>query len=65
MYELKVLKLLLISSFFVQEDIERFDPLDENMETLLSNDGGDGKGSYGTIKQSPAEHQKASTKGKT
>ena len=47
----------------MQEDIERFDPLDENMETLLSHDGGDGRDIYGTIKQSHTEHQKESSKG--
>ncbi|KAA3474870.1 transcriptional corepressor LEUNIG_HOMOLOG-like isoform X3 [Gossypium australe] len=45
------------------EDIERFDPLDENSETLLSHDGSDVRGIYGTVKQSPNEHQKESVKG--
>jgi len=48
----------------LQEDIERFDPLDENTETLLSHDGSDVRGIYGTVKQSPNEHQKESVKGK-
>ena len=48
----------------MQEDIESFDSFDENMETLLSHDGGDGRDIYGTIKQSPTEHQKESAKGK-
>ncbi|KAB2003713.1 hypothetical protein ES319_D11G150000v1 [Gossypium barbadense] len=47
------------------EDIERFDPLDENTETLLSHDGSDVRGIYGTVKQSPNEHQKESVKGFT
>ncbi|XVF81164.1 hypothetical protein PTKIN_Ptkin15bG0134900 [Pterospermum kingtungense] len=55
----------LTSSSNLLEDIERFDALDENMETLLSNDGGDGRDIYGTIKQSPTEHQKQSAKGFT
>lgn len=37
--------------------------LDDNVESFLSNDGGDGGNLYGTIKQSPAEHQKESSKG--
>ncbi|XVF32214.1 hypothetical protein REPUB_Repub17cG0062300 [Reevesia pubescens] len=56
---------VLTSSSNLLEDIERFDPLDENMETLLSHDGSDGGGIYGAIKQSPTEHQKESAKGFT
>ncbi|KAK6238895.1 hypothetical protein QUC31_004364 [Theobroma cacao] len=55
----------LTSSSNLLEDIDRFDPLDENMETLLSHDGGDGRDIYGTVKQSPSEHQKESAKGFT
>ncbi|XP_022771439.1 transcriptional corepressor LEUNIG_HOMOLOG-like isoform X2 [Durio zibethinus] len=55
----------LTSSSNLLEDIERFDPLEENMETLLPHDGSDGRDIYGTIKQNPAEHQKESTKGLT
>ncbi|XP_021300658.1 transcriptional corepressor LEUNIG_HOMOLOG-like [Herrania umbratica] len=55
----------LTSSSNMLEDIDRFDPLDENMETLLSHDGGDGRDIYGTVKQSPSEHQKESAKGFT
>lgn len=38
--------------------------LDDNVESFLSNDGGDGGNLYGTLKQSPTEHQKESSKGK-
>ncbi|XP_012490818.1 transcriptional corepressor LEUNIG_HOMOLOG isoform X4 [Gossypium raimondii] len=55
----------LSSSSNLLEDIERFDPLDENTETLLSHDGSDVRGIYGTVKQSPNEHQKESVKGFT
>lgn len=37
--------------------------LDDNVESFLSNDG-DGGNLYGAIKQSPAEQQKESSKGK-
>lgn len=36
--------------------------LDDNVESFLSNDAGDGGNLYGTIKQSPAEEQKESSK---
>ena len=39
------------------------DALDDNVESFLSNDGGDGGNLYGTVKQSPAEQQKESSKG--
>ncbi|KAB2057098.1 hypothetical protein ES319_A11G147600v1 [Gossypium barbadense] len=55
----------LSSSSNLLEDIERFDPLDENTETLLSHDGSDVRGICGTVKQSPNEHQKESVKGFT
>ncbi|GLT24969.1 hypothetical protein SLA2020_001280 [Shorea laevis] len=55
----------LTSSSNLLDDMERFDALDENMETLLSHDGGDGRDLYGSSKQSPAEHQKESSKGFT
>jgi hypothetical protein len=32
--------------------------LDDNVESFLSNDAGDGANLYGTIKQSPAEQPK-------
>lgn len=46
--------------------MERFgdvDALDDNVESFLSNDGGDGGNLYGTVKQSQAEQQKESSKG--
>ncbi|XVE78074.1 hypothetical protein DITRI_Ditri13aG0114900 [Diplodiscus trichospermus] len=55
----------LTSSSNLLEDIEKFDPLDENMETLLSQDGSDGRDIYGNIKASPTENQKESAKGFT
>ncbi|KAH1081521.1 hypothetical protein J1N35_021282 [Gossypium stocksii] len=55
----------LSSSSNLLEDIERFDPLDDNTETLLSHDGSDVRGIYGTVKQIPNEHQKESVKGFT
>ncbi|KAB1213272.1 Transcriptional corepressor LEUNIG [Morella rubra] len=48
------------------EDMEQFgdvNALDDNVESFLSHDGGDGGNLYGTVKQSPAEHQKESSKG--
>lgn len=52
--------------FINQDDIERFGDvgaLDDNVESFLSNDGGDGGNLYGSVKQSPAEQQKESSKG--
>ena len=37
--------------------------LDDNVESLLSHDGGDGGNLYGALKQSPTENQKESSKG--
>ncbi|KAI5430030.1 hypothetical protein KIW84_034562 [Lathyrus oleraceus] len=57
----------LASSSNLLDDIERFGDvgaLDDNVESFLSNDGGDGGNLYGAIKQSPAEQQKESSKGK-
>lgn len=51
-------------SFWWQEDIERFGDvgsIDDNMESLLSHDGGDGRDLYGALKQSPTEYQKESS----
>lgn len=39
------------------------DALDDNVESFLSNDGVDGGNLYGTVKQSPAEQLKESSKG--
>ena len=50
----------------MQDDIERFGDvgsLEDNVESFLSNDGGDGRDLYGTLKQSPKQHQKDSSKG--
>ncbi|XP_047167896.1 transcriptional corepressor LEUNIG_HOMOLOG-like isoform X1 [Vigna umbellata] len=58
----------LASSSNLLEDMERFgdvDALDDNVESFLSNDGGDGGNLYGAVKQSPAEQQKESSKGFT
>ncbi|QCD97268.1 hypothetical protein DEO72_LG6g1978 [Vigna unguiculata] len=41
------------------------DWVDDNVESFLSNDGGDGGNVYGAVKQSPAEQQKESSKGFT
>ncbi|KAI4354397.1 hypothetical protein L6164_003262 [Bauhinia variegata] len=57
----------LASSSNLLEDMERFGDvgtLEDNVESLLSNDG-DGSNLYGTVKPSPAEHQKESAKGFT
>ncbi|PPD72101.1 hypothetical protein GOBAR_DD31008 [Gossypium barbadense] len=54
----------LTSSSNLLEDMDRFDPLDENMESLLSHES-DSRDIYGTIKQCPPEHPKASAKGFT
>lgn len=37
--------------------------LDDNIEQFLRPDGGDGRDLYGTLKQSPTEHPKESSKG--
>ncbi|KAK8588435.1 hypothetical protein V6N13_087359 [Hibiscus sabdariffa] len=55
----------LTSSSNLLEDIERLDPLDENMGTLVSHDGSDVRGIYGTVKRSPTVHQKESVEGFT
>lgn len=58
----------LASSSNLLEDMERFgdvSALDDNVESLLSHDGGDGGNLYGALKQSPAENQKESSKGFT
>ncbi|KRG99806.2 hypothetical protein GLYMA_18G171100v4 [Glycine max] len=58
----------LASSSNLLDDMDRFgdvDALDDNVESFLSNDGGDGGNLYGTVKQSPAEQQKESSKGFT
>ncbi|KAG4139660.1 hypothetical protein ERO13_D07G207700v2 [Gossypium hirsutum] len=54
----------LTSSSNLLEDMDRFDPLDENMESLLSHES-DSRDIYGTIKQYPPEHPKESAKGFT
>ncbi|MCI02338.1 transcriptional corepressor LEUNIG-like, partial [Trifolium medium] len=51
----------LASSSNLLDDMERFGDvgaLDDNVESFLSNDAGDGANLYGTIKQSPAEQPK-------
>lgn len=47
----------------MQDDIERFGALDENMESLLSHEGVDGRDNYGNLKQATIERQKESSKG--
>ena len=37
--------------------------LDDNMDSFLSHDGGDGRDLYGTLKQGPTEHKTESSKG--
>lgn len=57
-----------LASSNLLEDIDRFGDvgsLEDNVESFLSNDGGDGCNLYGTIKQSPAELQKEPSKGFT
>ncbi|KAH1054642.1 hypothetical protein GYH30_023433 [Glycine max] len=56
----------LASSSNLLDDMDRFgdvDALDDNVESFLSNDGVDGGNLYGTVKQSPAEQLKESSKG--
>lgn len=58
----------LASSSNLLEDMERFgdvSALDDNVESFLSHDGGDGGNFYGTLKQSHTEHPKDSSKGFT
>ncbi|XP_030454699.1 transcriptional corepressor LEUNIG_HOMOLOG-like isoform X2 [Syzygium oleosum] len=53
------------SSTNLLEDVERFGDvgsLDDNVESLLSHESGDGSNIYGTAKQSPPERQKESSK---
>ncbi|XP_048131686.1 transcriptional corepressor LEUNIG_HOMOLOG-like isoform X2 [Rhodamnia argentea] len=53
------------SSTNLLEDVDRFGDvgsLDDNVESLLSHESGDGSNIYGTVKQSPPEHQKKSSK---
>ncbi|KAM2733054.1 hypothetical protein EV2_036532 [Malus domestica] len=63
-----VLTLLLTESFSVQDDTERFGDvgsLEDNVESFLSNDGGDRRDLYVTLKQSPKQRHKDSSKGFT
>ncbi|KAB2602111.1 transcriptional corepressor LEUNIG-like [Pyrus ussuriensis x Pyrus communis] len=56
------------SSSNLLDDIDRFGDvgsLEDNVESFLSNDGGDGRDLYGTLKQSPKQHHKDSSKGFT
>ncbi|XP_021763452.1 transcriptional corepressor LEUNIG_HOMOLOG-like isoform X1 [Chenopodium quinoa] len=56
----------LASSSNQLDDIEQFGDvgsLDDNVESFLSHDGGDGKDLYGSIKQSPAEPKPEPSKG--
>ncbi|PRQ25556.1 putative transcription factor WD40-like family [Rosa chinensis] len=56
------------SSSNLLEDMERFGDvgtLEDNVESFLSPDGGDGRDVYGTLKQSPSEPRKESSKGFT
>ncbi|CAL5353988.1 unnamed protein product [Camellia sinensis] len=50
----------------VQEDIEHFGDvgsLDDNMDSFLSHDGGEGRDLYGTLKPGLTEHKTESSKG--
>ncbi|CAN6688587.1 unnamed protein product [Malus baccata var. baccata] len=56
------------SSSNLLDDIDRFGDvgsLEDNVESFLSNDGGDGRDLYGTLKQSPKQHHTDSSKGFT
>ncbi|KAF5741260.1 transcriptional corepressor LEUNIG-like [Tripterygium wilfordii] len=55
------------SSSNLLEEIERFGDvaLDDNMDSILSHDAGDGRDLYGTLKQNAADHSKESSKGFT
>uniref|UniRef100_A0A5B7AHE2 Putative transcriptional corepressor LEUNIG-like n=1 Tax=Davidia involucrata TaxID=16924 RepID=A0A5B7AHE2_DAVIN len=56
----------LASSTNQLDDIEHFGDvgsLDDNVESFLSHDGGDGRDLYGTLKQSLTEHKTESSKG--
>ncbi|XP_052186352.1 transcriptional corepressor LEUNIG_HOMOLOG-like isoform X2 [Diospyros lotus] len=56
----------LTSSTNQLEDIENFGDvgsLDDNVESFLSHDGGDGRDLYGTVKQNLTEHKPESSKG--
>ncbi|KAL6978786.1 hypothetical protein U1Q18_020455 [Sarracenia purpurea var. burkii] len=56
----------LTSSTNQLEDMEHFGDvgsLDDNVESFLSHDGGDGRDLYGTLKQSLTEHKTESSKG--
>ncbi|XP_057483729.1 transcriptional corepressor LEUNIG_HOMOLOG-like [Actinidia eriantha] len=48
------------------EDIEHFGDvgsLDDNMDSFLTHDGGDGRDPYGTLKQGPTDHKTEASKG--
>lgn len=52
-------------AFIVQDDLETFGDigsLEDNVESFLSNDGGDGN-IYGAMKQTITEHKPESSKG--
>lgn len=67
LFNVEVTKGMIHNAIFLwQEDIDRFadvGSIDDNMESLLSHDGDDGRDFYGTLKHSP-ERQKESSKGK-
>ncbi|XP_028126917.1 transcriptional corepressor LEUNIG_HOMOLOG-like [Camellia sinensis] len=56
----------LIRLILVQEDIEHFGDvgsLDDNMDSFLSHDGGEGRDLYGTLKPGLTKHKTESSKG--
>lgn len=51
----------------MQDDIEHFGDvgsLDDNVESFLSQDDGDGRDLFGTLKRNPSEHTAEASKGK-
>jgi len=51
----------------LQEDIEHFadvGSLDDNVESFLSHDDGDGRDLFGTLKRNSSEHAAEASKGK-
>ncbi|RXH98080.1 hypothetical protein DVH24_010405 [Malus domestica] len=60
--------LIITESFSVPDDIERYGDvgsLEDNAESFLSNDGGDRRDLYVTLKQSPKQRHKDSSEGFT
>lgn len=57
---------LKIKIFILQEDMDHFGDvgsLDDNVESFLSPDDGDGRDLFGSLKRNPSEHAAETSKG--